>query len=403
MRVNKAFVAALAVCLYATGSPPFVFSMFMPFAVRVVLALGALFCVGAFLVGRNANLPHLPVTLWLLLVSAMGLCSRNEITSLVYSAVNIVFLFLVVEIAKNSHAFNGYLRRFWLWTWSIASVSVIVVFLDFQVHWLPFSEVNLAEFLNNDEAYRYYNNIIFGNYVMYHFFDFTVPKSSWYIFEPGLLSFYLGMNFLLADQFCECGRSCRIFKTLNLVAGLLTFSTTFYIFFIVYALYQLGTLRLLGKFRILFVLLFPLEVMALGYNFVANLDLISFTSAADRSVRLDIAQMIMSKNTVLSFLFGNGIGISSVVADRGLSSGLLNIIIERGFLIFIFLMGLLYKYTKANRALFIFILFNLLAIEMVWWPSLYLALALCYASCKQCRPASETCVFMEHSLPVGSS
>jgi len=107
--------------------------------------------------------------------------------------------------------------------WFFIATSVIISFFAYQFKVVDFTFMELN--LSGDSS-CYYHNILLKNVMSYRVFDYSVPKISWYIFEAGILSFFLGLNIVIADSFCSHTRHKRTFKMINLPAVFLTFPPT---------------------------------------------------------------------------------------------------------------------------------------------------------------------------------
>jgi hypothetical protein len=367
---------AFFVCLYATLSPPFFFSAFTPILIRASLEIGLLFMISAYLLRViDCSLPYKAICVWLMLFTMTLLVSTNDMASHVASTINIILFLLIIRVGAKATLFIYWLRWYWVRIWWLASVSIIIAFFVYQFNLIEFSPFDLSEIVGS-ASYIYYNNIIFGNLLVYRFFDFVVPKLSWYIYEPGILSFFLGLNILIAEQLFLCSKKVILFKISNLIAGIFTFSTTFYLFFIAYFTFKIFMLRGFHNVRWSSFTLTSLLLLWFMYEFFVVSDLAKFTSIDDRFVRLEVAQYFIINNSFLNFMFGNGVGVSVKTSDMGISSGILSILVERGILIFLFLLFYIYKYTKRTYVLLGYIIFYHITFELIWYPIFYIAIAL---------------------------
>ena len=84
-------------------------------------------------------------------------------------------------------------------------------------------------------------------------------------------------------------------------------------------------------------------------------------------------------NTLLSFLFGNGIGITSENFNIGISSGLLRIFIEQGAVFLIILVTLFAKLTIHNYWLMIYIFSCQFVLSTFFSPLFLFLICLSYA------------------------
>lgn len=376
MKYQKAQILAFFVCLYATLSPPFVFSAFTPNYIRALLEITLFFALSLYLIDvKKTSLPYNAIGIWLMLFVMTFVVSSGEMAAHIASAINIIIFLLLIKLGDISVSFFYWTRWYWVRIWSLASVSIIVAFVLYQMNIMVFTPFDLSEVVGS-ASYTYYNNIILGNFLSYSFFDLPVPKLTWYIYEPGMLSFILGINLLISDGLFKDQKKIKIFKIINLIAGVFTFSTTFYLFFISYAFIKMSMSRSLRMLRILTIPIFVALILWFLIYFFMETDLAKFTSLDDRFMRLEIAESFLRNNSLISFLFGNGIGASVRVSDNGISSGFLSVLVERGVLVLIYLSYCIYKYAKINTPLIAFIIFYHITFEMVWYPIFYIAIML---------------------------
>ncbi len=376
MRSIDSYIVSLFICIYVLLSPPFVFSEYIPFSVRICLEAVPAFL---FILVLHSNKSQIFILLfvWVMLVLMMFLATYSQFISVAYSCLKIIFLFLMISLFDNKKTLFNLIKNFWFGFWLFVASSALISFGVYQMEIVHFEYLDFSTVTGSD-SYHYYNNIFFGNIIQSHMFDIPVPRVTWYVFEPSILAFFFGLNVIVSDSFCVKKEYANKFKILNLFAGVVTFSNTFFIFFIFYGLFLFFNR---GFLKYLFILLIPIffVIVAWFINMVlVNPDIVGFTSLGDRLERVEIANYYISNNTLLSFLFGNGVGVSAEQFGRGISSGILTIFIERGFLVFSFLLYVFYKYTKCNKHLLIYLFFYSLTFELVWYPLLLLVISVVY-------------------------
>ena len=193
----------------------------------------------------------------------------------------------------------------------------------------------------------------------------------------------MGLNFLIAGDVCDKARQVKFFKYTNIFAGTLTFSSTFILFFLLYLIVKL--LRSKRFVKVAIITIPFILVVCVGYIYIQLMDPNwgKFTSVSDRLVRLEIAYNIISQSNALNLLFGSGIGASTEMYGKGISSGILSVLVERGIAIFIFLGYVLVKFTWHNKVLLLFIIFYHLAFELFWHPAFLVAVALSFVVAKK--------------------
>lgn len=360
--------------LYAVLSNPFLLSSYIPFYLRFVLEIGLLYLlVGYFIASNRLKLPYVLTVIWTMLFILTLLGVDGPVNPLISTSLKIIILILLVRVAHASVSFREMLRCYWIFIWSLASVSVILIYFSATFDILTFTQFDFGD-VNELAPYTYYGNLL-GYFIPYHFFDLFVPKINWYLFEPIYLSFFLGLNVVVADEICSGNKKSKRFRILNMIAGFLTFSTSYFIFLFIYLVFQVLKLRF---FRRTLVFIIPLAIVAISfvlYLFFFDSDVATFTSLSDRTDRLDIAAQAFSGNSIFSFLFGNGIGFVPSDADRGISSGILTILVERGLLVFVFITYLFYEILKPNWPVLLFLIYYNMTFESVWLPVLFMLCA----------------------------
>jgi len=378
-RLDTYFVALL-VCIYVIFSPPFIFSAYIPLPVRMILeVVPFLLLLIAIRSERNNLFVYKYMFVWSMLVLMMFLNSDSAFNSVVYSFVKLLFLVSILSVCYNSNTMFYVIRNVWFVFWFFVPSFVVVTFFVYQFDIVSFTHLSFDE-ISETAGYNYYTNIFFGNIIKSNILGIPTSRVCWYVFEPSMLAFFLGLNILLADSVYSHSKYVTKFKILNFCAGCLTFSLTFYVFFMFYVVMKLLSYGFLRRVSLLTIPAVLVVAVCYIYLILMDSDAGRFTSIDDRLLRLEIGWFFINNNTLLTFLFGNGLGVSAVVFDRGISSGILAIFVERGFLVFIFLVFIFYKYTKHNKALLLYILFYHFTFELVWYPALLIAIAISYAA-----------------------
>lgn len=372
--------AALFIGVYALFSAPFVFFTQIPYGMRVGLEIAALSAVTIFVISRNISVRAVEYMLiWLMLVTLTLLYTQTSYETVIRTSICWLYFLIFAAEVDNLRKLNNLIAKSWFWIWMYISITVVIGFALYRLELVKFDYVDFGAISTAD--YTYYNNIYFGNTISVIYWGENVQRMCWYIFEPGMLAFFLGLNVIITKSVYASYEYKKLFMGLNFVAGCLTFSTTYIMFFLGWILY--GSMRRIITARAMLAMwgIFLVATICVAYFVVAN-DLLASSSIEDRLLRANIALDIANNNSLPSFLFGNGVGISSVVADRGISSGLANVFIERGFLILAFLSFIIYKYAQSNKMLVIYIAFSSLAIEPVWYPAFLIALYIVFAASK---------------------
>jgi len=360
---------------YALCSEPFIFLIYLPFPLRIFLLFIPLLFIGNALRLRRPVNPKIYLIIWLLLSIPYALNQLGVQPVIIKTFITFSFLISLLSL-KRYIKFNGKLVVWWFWLWVYISLSVIGLYVAYVTKIVSFSLFDFST-ISENSPYIVQHHPLLGNYFKYSLLGFHVPKISWYSFEPGILSYFFGFNVLLAAHLQKVSLSSKkifIFKYLNMTAGFLTFSSAYMLFL----LYFIPTsffpsFKKSYLFHIVIISIFGLILIN-----TITMDVLATTSAGDRLLRLENAINALGKSDFFDFLFGSGTNISTIVSDRGFSSGLLSIFIERGAFIFAFISIILYKYTHGKREILFYIFFYLITIEQVWTPMFAIGLAVAY-------------------------
>ena len=223
---------------------------------------------------------------------------------------------------------------------------------------------------------RYFlHNPILGNLSPKRWFGVEVGRVAGFMFEPGLIAFFFGFNILVASDWIKNQRVARRFVWLNYMAGFATISVAFILI--------MGALlfgkRLIGLIRMEFVSVISILLGILLILFLSSQNITEMTSLDARLSGFYQILTIIENNTLLTFLFGNGVGVSKELFDSGIDSGWMGVFVERGMVMLIFMIFLLVNFTRGNVWLMLYIMFYSLSINMFWSPVALLGIALNYA------------------------
>ena len=363
--------------VYFMVSPPFIFATFAGVLMRAsleMLLLSLLLTHYAF--SQNSKPPVVLLGTWVSIsVFPLFVADQNLLSYISISA-KIFIIILSVRMVFYDRKFQDKLRRIWVALWSVAAVSVILVYINFNFKVLPVRSVSLAEFSETAD-YHYFGNM-FGYYVSYIFNGANVPKINWYLYEPVFLSFFFGLNVVASRLLVKSTRNQVRFIVLNMIGGFLTFSSTFILFSVIYLSFKV--FRFFGP-RASIVLISLAFVLAMPFVIGLYLEgFFGFTSIGDRMLRFVIAIEIFRENNIIDYIFGNGVNYIPHWADRSASSGLLVLFIDLGVLVSIFFLFILFVFMRANFGVFLYCMFFSLAMYPFFFPTFMFFLAATFES-----------------------
>jgi len=84
-------------------------------------------------------------------------------------------------------------------------------------------------------------------------------------------------------------------------------------------------------------------------------------------------------STFIYKIFGTGVSTFNKKYQFGIDSGWMRLLIERGLVMLVYVLALLYRYTKFNHWLMLYILYYNFSIPLFSFPLFYLLIALSYA------------------------
>ena len=166
------------------------------------------------------------------------------------------------------------------------------------------------------------------------------------------------------------------FIIVNFVAGLITFSTTFYIFITIYFIFKNSKI-LIKKNHMAF--LTPVILLSVIIFISIYSNYFYYTSATMRIDRMLIYLEEFKNSTFIYKIFGTGVSTFNKKYQFGIDSGWMRLLIERGLVMLVYVLALLYRYTKFNHWLMLYILYYNFSIPLFSFPLFYLLIALSYA------------------------
>ena len=292
-----------------------------------------------------------------LVVIIFGIFSPENFRN-VFSFLNkILFFFLLLKVLKDDYKSMITVRKIWIYLWYFISFSAIVALIGNLSGVLSFYQYDYY----NSYSYQFYPLV--GSIKYRGFFNYNLQQYVGWMFEPGHLAYYFGLNTLLSDLINQ-NKNQRFnwFKIFNMIGGLLTFSFSFYLFFALYSIFIL-----FEKIKIKFALYLFIPVII--YSIFSNTDLINYTSMDDRIWRIEDAIIILSKMNIMEMIFGMGTYQSRAAMEGGFTVGFLGMFIGRGLLVTLIYFFIIINYNRYNYTLLIFILYySLIFGDMVFYP-----------------------------------
>lgn len=356
--MNKKLVLFLSFFLILIN-PPFIFTnlIFVGTELRIVLATVLILVLFFSINLIKTNLFEIFFYLLLLLLFSLEFfILNNELLEIFsYYTIFIITYLFYKFLNKNELNFNYFIKKFINFSYILSIISIIS-FLTHNFSSLNTNLLNIENFFIFSEQKSGYQFGILG-FVIYKDFGFySLPRISTYFFEPLQAGIFFALNLLLAKNLNNS--LPRSFYSLNTLAGLLTFSYSFYIIFSLIFFFQMKSkiikILLALSFFFISILLF---VLIDDYNFFS---IFKKSSLSDRLYRISIALDIMNNFSFFDFLFGSDVNYKELNYDRGISSGIFIILVQKGYLGLLLVFSLLFFFSKKYLALLIVMVFFLL-------------------------------------------
>ena len=362
--------------LYIFIYPPSVFSIFIETSHRLIVeTLTLIILVFYAQLKRCCSVPK-DLVLLVVLVLFYWILSLDATTQVLSFFNKFIFFIFFGKVIHQDQRIFVLLRKFWVFIWFILAISAILACINFILKILPYSPLKFS-------GYMYQCNPLLGLVLPKNIVGFFVlPRYSGWFIEPGFLGFFFGANVFMANNLFLNGNKLRWFKRTNVIAGFLTFSVAFFVIFVSCYLYQIvHKKKIMPKaiIHLLFLLFLPLMIYLVVYIF-KNPDFMPHTSLIDRIWRFEGSWKIAINMNIKQMIFGLGIIPFQTALGGGSGSGLMDILLGRGLLLFSFVVSLVFRYTRHNFTLFLFIILYSLAFGFLWCPLFLFVVVLGYES-----------------------
>jgi len=360
------FLFALLTFIYILLNPPFIFLIYFDESLRLFLEFVILFYLFSIYFLSNKFSRFILVIVCLILVKAfMGIVN---IPSLVARSNKFIITILMVSHIKVHREF---LVSF-IWIYRIVVITLIFQATLGYISISLFPDIFQLRLLTEGSVYPYYGNYLFGNVIYKGFGVNRIPRMCTYIVEPGVFAAMLGFNFLSADKlfkekiiryFFILGTAVAIYTTFSytgLISVVATYSVIYYLKFI--------TSKKATLIKVFVSLMLAVLFFFIIRAFAATL---LYSSFNDRSLRMLAGLRLIQGMNIKTALIGYGIGFLGDF-DRGFTAGILNLFVEQGFITFCVIGVLLFRLTKNNIGLIIYIMLVNLAFDFFAWPIFWL-------------------------------
>jgi len=274
---------------------------------------------------------------------------KSELSN-IFSYYAVIFLTIILfkALRRNELAVGVFLD---LWI-GLAYVFSFAVFISFILHQFTNYEIDLLNFSSFIDTTKHPKNIsIFGSTQYKVFGRIMLARGDGYFFEPSYAAVYFLFNIFIAKNLRKI-RPHKFFYFISVLAGILTFSSAFYFVLIMILFLHLKSSRL--KLTLIwflsFIILFSL-LPSLQWVFATLVDeFLDHTSYQARIDTVIYGVELLRKASPSELLLGYGVA-NAHETTKNFSSGLMNLLIERGLLGLLLVFSLLIMYSNKNREL----------------------------------------------------
>ncbi|MBE7411787.1 MAG: hypothetical protein L6Q54_05185 [Leptospiraceae bacterium] len=288
----------------------------------------------------------------------------------ILSYLSIILVYaLFFRLLKLEKVYQDLFLKMWVKLGYIASFVFLSLFFLNQFTSINTDIFNLESLLDlSPNNFKFHLmgitlNKIYGSSIITRVYGFFV--------EPQYAGFYFTMNLLIA---CYIGkfRNKKLWVLMNLLAGTVTFSSTFFL-----SLIPISVLAFTGNnFRFVFYLMLTIFSLfcIFEYENMKQMEILNLTSFGDREDRIRGALVVLEKATQPDFYFGHGVDFQNTFGGKPFSAGFFVALVERGLigLLFVFIMifcAIGKKYT-AGIILLLYLLAAPLYVNYLFWISI---------------------------------
>lgn len=381
--INLGALAVLLVFVYVLSYNPFIVESFLPRHIRI----GIEAIILLLLIVISLNRKHISIDMFWFIPIIMGyLCmiffEMSTLSKLISSFGKLAFLLLNIELLIRNQKVLQNCTKIWIQLSYLLCVIAIIAFVGYNssiISFVPSSLSILVSGVNEASSYYYLHHNILGNISPRILFGIDFGRVAGFMYEPGYLAFYLGFNILAARDWIDNTRLRKRFVWLNVVAGMAALSTTFLLFFTFYFVTKItkskvSSMDITAKWIVFLTLIVFVIVLILKSGYIGD------TSGSARLDRILSYSSLFVKNSGISFLFGNGVGVSGEKFGVGIDSGWLKVFIEQGAVLFVILVTLFARLTKHNRWLMLYVFYCNFALSLFSIPLFLFLISISYAS-----------------------
>ena len=365
LRLQLAFFFLIS---FAILNEPFVFSQLSFIGREIRAFLGILTILLLFLLKTKFKFSELIFYFSIVIIILFEIIfQRSNLNNILSNYIILFIAFSLFRILREDKLKIHYFIKKWLIFSFILSIGAII---SFVIHQFTNLDADILNFNNIDlfnPKYKY-NESIFGFTINKNFEFLTLVRVCSFFKEPQYAGMFFAANMVIALNITKPKKN--IYFISSLIAGLLTFSFTFYVSLIV-------------KIKII-ILIFCIVAYQLNYTeFVIDF-VYQFSSFEDRFARMKNGVIIVSDSSILNLFFGNGINtfinVNQDDLGRSISSGFLFLFYEFGIFISFYILILANYFARNDLKIKLICLVYLLVFPWFKFIIMWYLIILCGSS-----------------------
>lgn len=351
IRISLFLVFALSLI-----SSPMLFET-LAFATPTLRGILGILSIGFLILGSSKiekiDLFILFFVFWNFLIELFWKSKINNVLSF-FSIILIYFLFF--RVLKANELYRKIFFKMWIQIGYFVSIAAIVLFTLNQILPLERDHFQIESLFSlSPNNFKFH---LLGITLDKVYGPFTLTRVYGYFIEPQYAGFYFSIN-LLFSAYAGNFNFKKVWVGFNLLAGTVTFSTTFFI-----ALIPISVLAFTNlPFRVLFysVILSIIVIFSIEYESIREANLLDLTSFADRENRIKSAMKVIYNASFDKLFFGHGVGFQNIYGGPAFSAGFFVALVERGIIGLSFVIFLMFSSLRRKMDGFMIFLLYLFA------------------------------------------
>ncbi len=378
-KVDADFLSVIFVGLlvsFVWMMPPFIDTDMGEKIVRLAIEFLVLIGASLYLFVKKSYQPFIFLIIVFVLYMMNWIVSAENIRHVLSHFCQITLLFLLSEVLVLNYGLASFLKNVWIITWTYFSFLAILTFLG------KVSGLLVFNYVGDSHTHHYYQHLFLGYFLMKEFsIGLTLPRYVGFLNEPIIYAFFAGFNMVAAKRLFLVRKNSRRFFVLNMIAGMLTFSYSFYLFLGVFFLFWGYLKRVPSKYIFMGGMLVIVIFAYMG----------KYLYMSDSSLSVRVGRYYHFVEYIKNFGIENvlfGVGMQRFVLDTNGAgtSALINTLVGKGIFLFLVWAYLLHARSKYIPGLLAFIVYYSLVLDFYVYPLFVVGVAI-VTSYSQIKPS----------------